>query len=96
MLPSQQTPGPDHLGRGYEVLDADAVEPKVKGAAVGATAGVIVTDFLVWGADELFWNGDAAPNVPFPVAGFIGLVVTVGLTFLGGFVARHVNRRVQQ
>lgn len=89
---SHLTPGPDHAAPEYETVSGSEVEPKVKGAVLGAGAGVILTDFLVWSADELWWNGTEAPEVPIPVAGLIGLVVTAGLAFAGGFLARHVNR----
>lgn len=91
-LPSQSTPGPDHAAGRYEVVSASTIEPKTKAATGGAAAGAVVTAFTVWGLDELFWNGDAQPGVPLPVVGFVGLVITAGLTFASGYLARHVDR----
>lgn len=69
------------------------VEPKVKAATQGAGAGAVLSQFVLWGADEIFWNGDSLPpDVPFPVAAAITLGVTSGLAFIGGYLARHVNR----
>lgn len=92
-LPSENTPGPDHSAPEYEVLDEKTVEPKTKAAPAGAAAGAVVTAFLVWAADQLWWNGaDIEPSVPLPVIGIIGLVTTSGLSFLASYYARHVNR----
>lgn len=89
-LPSERTPGPDHA---YEVYDENAVEPKTKAAAAGAGAGAIVSSFLVWAADQLWWNGDSMPpEVPLPVSALIGLVTTSALSFAASYYARHVNR----
>lgn len=92
-LPSQSTPGPDHSTPEYDVVDEKAVEPKTKAAPAGAAAGAIVSAFLVWAADQLWWNGaDVEPSVPLPVIGIIGLVVTSAGSFLASYTARHVNR----
>lgn len=92
-LPSERTPGPDHSTGNYEVVDKKAIEPKTKAGTAGAGAGAIVSAFLIWGADELWWNGGAEPQVPFEVSALIGLVVTSGMTFAAAYFARHVNRR---
>lgn len=68
------------------------VEPKVRAATTGAGAGAILSQFALWAADEVWWNGDATPSVPFPVAAAITLAVTSGLAFISGYQARHVNR----
>ena len=92
-LPSQNTPGPDHGAPGYEVVDEKAVEPKTKAAPAGAFAGGVVSAFLIWAADQIWWNGaDVEPSVPLPVVGIIGLVVTSAGSFLASYSARHVNR----
>ena len=69
------------------------VETKVKAstAAAGGSAA-IVTPFIVWAVDQLWFAGDAAPEVPLPVVGVIGLAVTGACTFLAGWYARHSPR----
>ena len=64
------------------------VAAKVKAATIGAGAGAIVSEFVVWAADEIFWNGPADPPVPGPVSGFISLVVVAGLTFAAGWLKK--------
>lgn len=90
-LPSEQTPGPDHASR-YEVVGHGDIEPKTKAATGGAAAGSIISAFVIWVLDEIFWNGAEAPEVPFEVIAVVGLIITSALTFLGGYWARHVNR----
>lgn len=68
------------------------IEDKVKGATLGAGAAQIVTAFCLWGLDELFWRGGEMPDVPVPVTGLVGLLVTAGGAFLGGYVTRHTPR----
>jgi hypothetical protein len=61
----------------------------VYAATGGATAGVIVTSFVLYLVSGWFYNGGSVPQV---VEMFLGLVITSGLTFVGGWAARHVNR----
>jgi hypothetical protein len=82
---------PQHAAT-YDVVGHDDVEPKTKASTGGAAAGAIVSAFVVWLLDETVWNGAAAPEVPFPVTAFVGLVIGAGLTFAGGYFAKHVNR----
>jgi drug/metabolite transporter (DMT)-like permease len=82
-----------HAARTYEVVSDGDVEPKVKASvSAGAGAALVLTPFFVWVADLVFWNGDAAPDVPIPVVGAIGFVVTGVASFIAGYAARHVNR----
>lgn len=67
-------------------------EAKVKMATVGAGAGAVVSNFLIWLLDQAMWNGDADPAVPFPVAAFVALAVTAGLTYAAGWQAPHTPR----
>ena len=89
------TPAPDVPGKheatapAYEVAPATATEPKVIAATGGATAGVIITSFVLYLISGWFYNGGVIPQV---VEMFVGLVITSGLTFAGGYIARHVNR----
>ncbi|MEV5765234.1 hypothetical protein AB0L34_11780 [Micromonospora sp. NPDC052213] len=41
---------------------------------------------------ELWFNGAAAPDVPLPLVGLVGLVVTAGCAFAAGFWAKHTSR----
>lgn len=63
------------------------VERKVYAATIGAGAGLTVSNFALWAADTIWWPG--TEEVPLPVAGFVELIVTVGLAFLGGWLAKH-------
>lgn len=71
---------------------AGPVERKVKAATLGAGAGAVVSTFVVWGLDALFWNGDAAPDVPLPVVGMVTLAVTAAITYLSGYATKHTPR----
>jgi hypothetical protein len=69
------------------------VETKVKAATAAAGgAAATVTPFVVWLVDALFFNGPAAPDVPLPVVGVIGLVVSGAAAFAAGWWARHSPR----
>jgi hypothetical protein len=71
------------------------VETKVKAATVaGAGSAAIVTPFVIWVVDAVAFNGDAAPDVPLPVVGVIGLVVTGVCTFVAGYWAKHSPRLI--
>lgn len=72
---------------------ARPVERKVYASTIGAGAGLTVSNFALWIADVIWWPGDA--NVPGPVADFVMLAVTIGLTFLGGYLAKHDPGYVQ-
>lgn len=76
----------------YEVVSAEAIEPKTKAAAVaGAGSAAIITPAVVLLVDEL-WYGGGEIDVPLPYVSVIGLVVTGVCTFAAGYFARHVNR----
>lgn len=69
------------------------VERKVKAAtAAGAGSAAVVTPFVVWVVDQMWFNGDAAPEVPLSVVGVIGLVVTGLCTLAAGYWAKHSPR----
>lgn len=92
-----QTPGvPDHAspltGLKYDVVGPDAVEPKTTAATGGAGVGGVIAGAILWGMDELWWNGEAAPDVPGPLAALVWAVVPAGVAFLASYYARHVNR----
>lgn len=64
------------------------VERKVYAASLGAGVGTIISDFALWGIDQIWWPAEEE-IVPLPVAGFVALIVTVGLTFISGWWAKH-------
>ena len=65
------------------------VEPKVKAAtAAGSTAAGVLVPFVLWLLAAYVFAGD----VPLPVQGVVGLVVTGACTFAAGYWARHVDR----
>ncbi|GAB2961210.1 hypothetical protein GCM10027280_57490 [Micromonospora polyrhachis] len=75
------------------VAENAPVEAKVKVATVaGAGSAGVIAPFIVWVVDQLFYAGDGPPEVPLPVVGLIGLIVTGVGTFLGGWSARHTPR----
>jgi hypothetical protein len=82
----------DHAAEPYEVVPDGAVEPKTKAAAIGGGAGGVVAGAVLWGMDELWWNGAASPDVPAPLAALVWLAIPAAVAFLSSYVARHVNR----
>lgn len=64
------------------------VERKVYAGTIGAGAGLTISEFALWIADQIWWPAEDA-IVPTPVAGFVNLVVTVGCAFLFGWLAKH-------
>lgn len=83
----------DHAAPEYEILPKGKTEPKVKAATIGSGVGAIVSAFSLYVIDQVWYGGaDSPPEVPFAVAGFVGLLVTSGLTFAGGWWGKHVNR----
>jgi hypothetical protein len=65
------------------------VEPKVRAAtAAGASSAAVLVPFVLWLLGTYLFRGD----VPLPVQGFVGLVITGGCTFVAGYYARHVDR----
>jgi hypothetical protein len=63
-------------------------ERKVYAATLGAGAGTIVSEFVLWGIDSIWWPSDTA-NVPGPVASFVNLLVPMLLAFGAGWLAKH-------
>lgn len=81
-----------HAAGVYEVVAPGKVEPKTAAATVaGGGSAAVVTPFVLWGIDEL-WFGGGELDVPLPVVGIVGLIVTGACTFAAGYYARHVNR----
>lgn len=69
------------------------IESKVKAATVGAGgSAAVVTPAVLWLVDELWFNGAAGPDVPLPLVGLVGLVVTGVCAFIAGYWARHTSR----
>lgn len=65
-----------------------AVSGKVYASTIGAGVGATVSEFGLWVVDRIFWPSPDV-DIPTPVASFVVLVITAGLTFLGGYIAKH-------
>lgn len=69
------------------------IEAKVKAATAGAAgSAAVITPAVIWAVDALWFNGQAAPDVPLPLVGLVGLVVTGGCAFAAGWWAKHTAR----
>lgn len=64
------------------------VERKVYAGAIGAGAGLTVSNFALWIVDRIWWPSDAV-EIPLPVADFVSLLTTVGFAFVAGWLAKH-------
>jgi hypothetical protein len=64
------------------------VEPKVKAATAGGSVAAVLVPFVLWLLSVYVFGGE----VPLPVQGAVGLVVTAACTFAAGYLARHVDR----
>lgn len=64
------------------------VERKVYAGSLGALTGSIVSDFALWGVDQLWWPSPTA-DIPAPVASFVSALVITLFTFGAGWLAKH-------
>lgn len=79
---------------------ARPVETKVLTAVAGTFSGGVLSTFLIWILAVEFFHAsttaseaqNALASVPAPVSGLVVAVVTLGLTFLGGYWAPHTLR----
>ena len=71
-----------------EVVAPHVIEPKVRAATSAGAAVGAVLPFVLWLLSTYVFGGD----VPLPVQGFVGFVVTGACTFAAGYYARHVDR----
>lgn len=76
----------------YEVVSKKAIEPKTVAGVVGAGGGYAVSEFINYLIDVIAYNGDAAPEVPVAVSGFVSFVVTTAGAFVASYYTRHVQR----
>lgn len=91
-MPDHRPDGTDDLVVALiDLADADDVEPKVKAATAASAATAAVLPFVLWLLQAYLFDGE----VPLPVQGFVGFVVTGACTFVAGYRARHVDRRVR-
>lgn len=75
-------------------------ESKVYSATIGGGVGATVGSFTVWLLGVTVWGAAATADnataaigaVPAPAAGMVFLLITVGGTFAGGWVAKHTPR----
>jgi hypothetical protein len=76
------------------------IESKVYGGTIGTGAGAVISAFVVWLLGVTVWGAppdspgatEALAAVPSPVAAIVGLLITVGGSFVGGYLARHTPR----
>lgn len=76
------------------------VEGKVYSATIGSGIGVVMTPFILWLLGVTIWDVPidagaefaAVAAVPTAVAAPIGVLVLMGSTFLGGYLAKHTPR----
>jgi hypothetical protein len=64
------------------------VERKVYAGSLGALSGSIVSDFALWGIDQIWWPSPDV-SIPAPVASFASAAVITIFTFLAGWLAKH-------
>lgn len=64
------------------------VERKVLAASLGALTATTVSDFALWGVDQIWWPSPDS-SIPSPVATFVSAVVITAFTFGAGWLAKH-------
>jgi hypothetical protein len=87
-LVTPQTPDvADHAAP--DVADGRTVEPKVRAATLaGGSSAATLLPFVLWLLATYVFHGE----VPLPVQGAVGLIITGGCTLAAGYYARHVDR----
>lgn len=65
------------------------VEAKVKAATGGSAAGVALAGLILWLLDSYAWRQEPIPDA---VSFAVITLLPIGLTFAGGFFARHTAR----
>lgn len=76
------------------------VEGKVSASTIGSGAGATASALILWILGVTFWHAStdatqaaaAVAAVPVPVSAAVIGVLTPGLAFLGGYLARHTPR----
>ncbi len=79
-------------------------EPKVTLGTIAGGSGAILSAFLLWVLGVTVFDipftadqaDDAIAAVPWPITGLVGLVLTVGGYFFGGYMAPHAARPSDQ
>jgi hypothetical protein len=69
-------------------MNTRPVERKVYAATIGAGAGTIVSDFVMWGIDRIWWPAESI-NPPDPVASLVTFLVPMLVAFGAGWLAKH-------
>jgi hypothetical protein len=88
-LVTPQTPDVADHAAPDDVADGRTVEPKVRAAtAAGASSAATLLPFVLWLLATYVFHGE----VPLPVQGAVGLVITGASTLAAGYYARHVDR----
>lgn len=67
-------------------------QPKVKAAATGAGAGIIVAEVINWAIDTYAHTPEVAGDLPTAVSGFVTFMVGAGLAWAAGYVKKSRPR----
>ena len=70
-------------------MSTGPVEQKVKAATGGSALGVALAGLILWLLDDYAFKTSAVPDA---LVVAVWTVVPIGLTFVGGFLARHTPR----
>jgi hypothetical protein len=68
---------------------ANPIEAKVKAATGGSTVGVALAGLILWLLDTYVFTTDPVPD---PIVVAVWALLPIGLTFLGGYLAKHTPR----
>lgn len=74
------------------ITEKAPTETKVVAGSLGAGAGAVASQLVLWGIDTVFYNGSAAPEVPGPVQAAVTLAIASGMAYVAGRRAPHTPR----
>lgn len=62
---------------------------KVAGATVGAGAGAVTANLVLWGLDDFVFDPAVADSVPGPVTAFVIFIIPTVLAYIGGYLTKR-------
>lgn len=65
------------------------IETKVKAATGGSTVGVAFAGLILWLLDTYVFTDQPVPD---PIVVAVWALLPIGLTFVGGYFAKHTSR----
>lgn len=71
-------------------MSTGPIEQKVKVATGGSAVGVALAGLILWLLDEYAYTSGPIPD---PLSFAVVTLLPIGLTFAGGYLARHTARR---